>query len=217
MIALDPGRAAGAGSSRAASSTGCATRPNSTASPSGPIPATHDHNTLGGMIGNDSCGVHSVTAGRTADNVERLTSSPMTGCVLDVGPTERRGARSDPRARAAAAATSTGKPGGVRRCYGRPDREALSRRSRASSRATRISTQLLPGSGFNVAAALIGTEGSCVARPRSDAEARAAPALPGAGAARLRRRLRRRRRGAVAPASSARSASRASTTASSTP
>ena len=32
----------------------------------GPDPATHDHNTLGGMIGNDSCGVHSVKWGRTA-------------------------------------------------------------------------------------------------------------------------------------------------------
>ncbi len=29
----------------------------------GPDPATHDHNTLGGMIGNNSCGVHSVMAG----------------------------------------------------------------------------------------------------------------------------------------------------------
>ena len=35
----------------------------------GPDPSTHDHNTLGGMIGNDSCGEHSVMAGRTADNV----------------------------------------------------------------------------------------------------------------------------------------------------
>jgi FAD/FMN-containing dehydrogenase len=33
----------------------------------GPDPSTHDHNTLGGMMGNNSCGVHSVMAGRTAD------------------------------------------------------------------------------------------------------------------------------------------------------
>jgi FAD/FMN-containing dehydrogenase len=38
----------------------------------GPDPATHDHNTLGGMLGNNSCGVHSVMAGRTSDNVESL-------------------------------------------------------------------------------------------------------------------------------------------------
>src|SRR6476646_458383 len=53
----------------------------------GPDPATHDHNTLGGMIGNDSCGVHSVVAGRTADNVERLTVLTYDGLVLEVGPT----------------------------------------------------------------------------------------------------------------------------------
>jgi len=55
----------------------------------GPDPATHDHNTLGGMIGNDSCGVHSVTAGRTADNVQRLTVLTYEGQVLDVGPTPK--------------------------------------------------------------------------------------------------------------------------------
>jgi FAD/FMN-containing dehydrogenase len=38
----------------------------------GPDPSTHDHCTLGGMIGNNSCGTHSVMAGRTADNVEEL-------------------------------------------------------------------------------------------------------------------------------------------------
>src|SRR5512142_2383150 len=30
----------------------------------GPDPSTHSHNTLGGMIGNNSCGVHSVMGGR---------------------------------------------------------------------------------------------------------------------------------------------------------
>src|SRR5689334_373900 len=45
----------------------------------GPDPATHDHCTIGGMLGNNSCGVHSVmaafagTGARTSDNVERLT------------------------------------------------------------------------------------------------------------------------------------------------
>ena len=32
----------------------------------GPDPSTHDHCTLGGMIGNNSCGTHSMMAGRTA-------------------------------------------------------------------------------------------------------------------------------------------------------
>ena len=38
----------------------------------GPDPATHNRCTLGGMIGNNSCGVHSVMAGKTDDNIEEL-------------------------------------------------------------------------------------------------------------------------------------------------
>jgi hypothetical protein len=53
----------------------------------GPDPATHDHNTLGGMIGNNSCGVHSVQAGRTSDNVEALEILTYDGVHIAVGPT----------------------------------------------------------------------------------------------------------------------------------
>src|SRR5438552_1708296 len=38
----------------------------------GPDPATHDRCTLGGMIGNNSCGVDALMAGKTVDNVEEL-------------------------------------------------------------------------------------------------------------------------------------------------
>src|SRR5262249_12262036 len=34
----------------------------------GPDPTTHERCTLGGMLGNNSCGVHSVMAGKTVDN-----------------------------------------------------------------------------------------------------------------------------------------------------
>src|ERR1019366_7294428 len=37
-----------------------------------PDPASHDRCTLGGMIGNNSCGVHSIMAGKTDDNIEGL-------------------------------------------------------------------------------------------------------------------------------------------------
>src|SRR5439155_17092150 len=37
-----------------------------------PDPATHTHCTLGGMIGNNSCGVHSVLGGKSVDNIEEL-------------------------------------------------------------------------------------------------------------------------------------------------
>ena len=83
----------------------------------GPDPATHSHCTLGGMIGNNSCGVHSVMAGRTADNVEELEVLTYDGLRLRVGPTgeeelERdrprgRPARRDLRAGCATCATAT--------------------------------------------------------------------------------------------------------------
>ncbi len=53
----------------------------------GPDPSTHDHNTLGGMIGNDSCGVHSIMAGRTADNVHSLDILTYDGLRMTIGPT----------------------------------------------------------------------------------------------------------------------------------
>src|SRR4051812_14137294 len=51
----------------------------------GPDPSTHDHCTLGGMIGNNSCGTHSVMAGRTSENVETLEVLTYDGLRLRVG------------------------------------------------------------------------------------------------------------------------------------
>ncbi|MFD6417223.1 FAD-binding and (Fe-S)-binding domain-containing protein [Streptomyces sp. NPDC060194] len=45
----------------------------------GPDPSTHGRCTLGGMIGNNSCGAHSVRWGTTADNVERLKVTTYRG------------------------------------------------------------------------------------------------------------------------------------------
>src|ERR1041385_912059 len=59
----------------------------------GPDPATHNHCTLGGMIGNNSCGVHSVMASwegdgaRTADFVEELEVLTYDGDVFSVAKT----------------------------------------------------------------------------------------------------------------------------------
>ena len=38
----------------------------------GPDPSTHNHNTLGGMLGNNACGVHAVMSGRASENVEEM-------------------------------------------------------------------------------------------------------------------------------------------------
>jgi len=59
----------------------------------GPDPATHDHCTLGGMLGNNSCGIHSVMAqfrgdgARTSDNTESITVVTYDGVKMKVGAT----------------------------------------------------------------------------------------------------------------------------------
>jgi FAD/FMN-containing dehydrogenase len=126
----------------------------------GPDPATHVSNTLGGMIGNNSCGVHSVMAGRTADNVEALEILTYEGLRLVVGRT------SDHEFRSILAA------GGRRAEYYR-QLDAFRRKYRdlILQRYPRIPRrvsgyadldQLFPENGFNVARALVGTEGTCV-------------------------------------------------------
>src|ERR671926_1953046 len=52
-----------------------------------PDTSTHQWATFGGMIGNNSCGVHSVMAGRTSDNVEELEIVTYDGLRMRVGPT----------------------------------------------------------------------------------------------------------------------------------
>jgi FAD/FMN-containing dehydrogenase len=59
----------------------------------GPDPATHDRCTIGGMLGNNSCGVHSVmaqfagTGARTSDNLESLEILTYDGVRMRVGKT----------------------------------------------------------------------------------------------------------------------------------
>ncbi|WP_213451980.1 FAD-binding and (Fe-S)-binding domain-containing protein [Rhizomonospora bruguierae] len=52
-----------------------------------PDPATQDHATLGGMIGNNSCGPHSVMGGKTVDNVHELDIVTYDGARMRVGAT----------------------------------------------------------------------------------------------------------------------------------
>src|SRR5216110_809163 len=60
----------------------------------GPDPATHSHCAIGGMLGNNSCGVHSVMAefygggARTSDNVHALEVLLYDGTILRVGNTD---------------------------------------------------------------------------------------------------------------------------------
>jgi FAD/FMN-containing dehydrogenase/Fe-S oxidoreductase len=127
----------------------------------GPDPATHDHNTLGGMIGNNSCGVHSVMAGRTSDNVEMLDVVTYDGLRMTVGPTSDEEFRAilDAGGRRADIYRQLDR---FRRTYGDLIRARYPQIPRRVSGYENLD-QLLPENGFNVARALTGTEGTCVA------------------------------------------------------
>ena len=122
-----------------------------------PDTSTHEYATFGGMIGNNSCGVHSVMAGRTADNVEELEIVTYDGLRMRVGPTseeelERIVAEGGRRGEIYA---------GMRDLR---DRYADLVRARYPDIPRRVSgynlDELLPEKGFNVARALVGSEGT---------------------------------------------------------
>ena len=50
-----------------------------------PDPSTKDRCTIGGMIGNNSCGAHSAAYGKTVDNVEALDVALYDGTRLSLG------------------------------------------------------------------------------------------------------------------------------------
>src|SRR5690606_8692152 len=125
----------------------------------GPDPSTHNHNCLGGMLGNNSCGVHSVMAGRTADNVRSMRVITYDGVEMTVGPTsaeelERIIAEGGRRGEIYAGLKRIG------------DEYAAQLRDQMPSIPRRVSgfnlDELLPEKDFNVARALVGSEGTCV-------------------------------------------------------
>ena len=123
-----------------------------------PDPSTHDHCTVGGMIGNNSCGVHSVMAGSTSDNVEELDVLLYDGTRLTLGATSE--------AELARRCAEEGRRGEIyRRLRELRDRCADQIRARFPDIPRRVSgfdlTQLLPEKGFHTGRALVGTEGTC--------------------------------------------------------
>jgi FAD/FMN-containing dehydrogenase/Fe-S oxidoreductase len=113
----------------------------------GPDPSTHNRCTLGGMIGNNACGSHSVAWGKTVDNVHALDVLTYRGERLSLG-------RGD----------ATGRIPSELRALG--DRYAAQVRDGFPDLTRRVSgynlDQLLPENGFDLAKALVGTEGTCV-------------------------------------------------------
>ncbi|MFI8189673.1 FAD-binding and (Fe-S)-binding domain-containing protein [Streptomyces sp. NPDC085946] len=109
----------------------------------GPDPATHSRCTLGGMIGNNSCGAHSVAWGTTADSVRELSVVTARGERLRPG----RGWTGAPEglralAEGELARLRTGFPQLPRRISGYPV------------------DALLPENGADVARSLCGSEGT---------------------------------------------------------
>jgi FAD/FMN-containing dehydrogenase/Fe-S oxidoreductase len=125
----------------------------------GPDPATHSRCTLGGMIGNNSCGAHSVRAGKTAENVERLDVLTVDGERFWVGPTDDASYQSHLAAGGRRADI-------VRALKTLADEYADAIRTGFPTLKRRVSgyslDQLLPENGFNIARALVGSEGTCV-------------------------------------------------------
>jgi FAD/FMN-containing dehydrogenase/Fe-S oxidoreductase len=122
-----------------------------------PDTSTHEYATFGGMVGANSCGVHSVMAGRTADNVIGLEVLTYDGHRMRVG----RGEEEDLDRLIA----EGGRRGDVyRRMRELRDRYADEIRARYPDIPRRVSgynlDELLPEKGFNVGAALTGSEGT---------------------------------------------------------
>ncbi|MBU6428434.1 MAG: FAD-binding oxidoreductase, partial [Cyanobacteria bacterium REEB65] len=124
-----------------------------------PDPSTHSHCTLGGMIGNNSCGVHSVYGGKTDDNTLELEVVTYDGARLTFGAFDARERKR--------LVEQGGRKGQIV-----ADLERFSSRYESLIRKTfppiprRVSGYnlpwLLPDNGFDIAKALVGSEGTLV-------------------------------------------------------
>ena len=126
----------------------------------GPDPATHKYCTLGGMIGNNSCGVHAQMAGSTANNVIAMEVLTYDGLKMWVGETEegetdliiREGGRKGEIYKAIR---------NLRDKYGRLVEERYPKIPRRIS-GYNLDELGQQGQGMNLAKALVGTESTCV-------------------------------------------------------
>jgi FAD/FMN-containing dehydrogenase/Fe-S oxidoreductase len=123
-----------------------------------PDPSTHSRCTIGGMIGNNSCGTHSLLGGKTVDNVEELEVLLYDGTQLTLG------ANTD--AEIEAAIRAAGRRGDIyAKLMDMRNRNAERIRARYPQIPRRVSgynlDELLPENDFHLARALVGTEGTC--------------------------------------------------------
>ena len=159
-----------------------------------PDPSTHTHNTLGGMIGNNSCGVHSLMGlgtGRTSDQVHELDILLYDGTRMTVGATTEEELERIIR--------EGGRKGEIyARLKDLRDRYADEiRRRYPKNLPRRVSgynlDDLLPEKGFHVARALVGHGGDVRHHPGGEPAPGPQPGREVGPGARLSRRLQRRR------------------------
>ncbi len=123
-----------------------------------PDPSTHSRCTIGGMIGNNSCGAHSLLGGKTVDNVAELRILLYDGTVMTVGATSGQELES--------IINQGGRHGEIYSKL-RTIRDQYSEliRARFPQIPRRVSgynlDELLTERGFHVGRALVGTEGTC--------------------------------------------------------
>ncbi|MCT9092264.1 FAD-binding protein [Streptomyces sp. ASQP_92] len=131
----------------------------------GPKPSTHSHCALGGMIGNNSCGASAQAYGKTVDNVRRLEVLTYDGVRMWVGPTTAE----EFEAIVAEGGRRADIYQGLRDIV---DRELAEIRRGYPKIPRRVSgynlDSLLPENGFDLARALVGSEGTLVTVLRAE-------------------------------------------------
>ncbi|MGW4567505.1 FAD-binding and (Fe-S)-binding domain-containing protein [Streptomyces sp. NPDC004561] len=139
----------------------------------GPKPSTHSHCALGGMIGNNSCGSSAQAYGKTVDNVRRLEILTYDGQRAWVGPT--------PPAERARVIAGGGRLAEIYTGLDRIATEYLADIRHGFPKIPRRVSgynldSLLPESGFDVARALVGSEGTLVTVLRAELDLVPVPA-----------------------------------------
>ncbi len=122
-----------------------------------PDPSTKDRCTLGGMIGNNSCGAHSAAHGKTVDNVERLDVLLYDGTRMTLGGDATTGGTTDSRTASRIARLH----GSLRTIANRYGDSIRARYPKIPRRVSGYNLdELLPENGFNLARAMVGSEGT---------------------------------------------------------
>ncbi|MFE2508431.1 FAD-binding and (Fe-S)-binding domain-containing protein [Streptomyces naganishii] len=139
----------------------------------GPKPSTHSHCALGGMIGNNSCGASAQAYGKTVDNVRRLEVMTYDGLRMWVGPTSEA-----ERARIAAEGGRKAEIyAGLERIAGEYMADIRRGFPQIPRRVSGYNLDsLLPENGFDVARALVGSEGTLVTVLRAELDLVPVPA-----------------------------------------